>query len=266
MIGFWCDRSSESAWTSLPLHVAGDDEEDQVGRPGHLAGQGFADLAAHLVDARRVDQDQPRLIEPRGPPGSLLPALGRTGNGGAVRGADLENVAAQQGIEDRRLAAADHAEGGNLDGRLVELLGQIAKLADLVGENFLFLGRELQARRGWPLGCRGRVATASPSAAGFAFFSVRRSSFIEHGLEGLDGILVNEGIVGRRFRRRGHEMVTSAPSIRGTDHGFTPLCGSQEMQVESSVSRLTGQQVASRPPRGRSEMRPWEGRAGSRAS
>ena len=38
------------------LHVAGDDEEDQVGMAGDVAGQGLADLAADLVDPRRVDQ------------------------------------------------------------------------------------------------------------------------------------------------------------------------------------------------------------------
>ena len=39
------------------LHVAGDDEQDQVGMPGHVAGQRLAGLAADLVDPRRVDQD-----------------------------------------------------------------------------------------------------------------------------------------------------------------------------------------------------------------
>ena len=203
MIGFWCDRSSESAWTSLRLHVAGDDEEDQVGRPGHLASQGFADLAANLVDTRRVDQDQARLIKPRGSPGPLLPALGRAGDRGAMRGANLEDVAAQQGIEDRRLAAADHAESGNLDGRLVELLRQIAKLADLVGKSFFFLGGELQAGEG----CLQAVAGALDGVAvglGFALPIGEMVKPIKHGLEGLEGILVNEGIIGRRFSRRGH--------------------------------------------------------------
>ena len=46
------------------LHVAGDDEEDQVGMPGDVAGQGLADLAADLVDARRIDQDELGPFEP----------------------------------------------------------------------------------------------------------------------------------------------------------------------------------------------------------
>ena len=32
--------------------------------PGDLAGESLADLAADLVDARRVDQDQPGLVQP----------------------------------------------------------------------------------------------------------------------------------------------------------------------------------------------------------
>ncbi len=61
------------------LHVAGDDEEDQVGGAGDLAGQGLADLAADLVDARRVDQDQPRLVEARRVPWPPVPTAGPNG-------------------------------------------------------------------------------------------------------------------------------------------------------------------------------------------
>ena len=77
MIGFWCVAQLREGLDLPALHVAGDDEEDQVGVPGDVAGQGLADLAADLVDARRVDQDQPRLIEPGRSPGPLLPPLGR---------------------------------------------------------------------------------------------------------------------------------------------------------------------------------------------
>ena len=44
---------------NLPaLHVAGDDEENQVSLPGDLAGKCLTNLAADLIDARRVDQNQ----------------------------------------------------------------------------------------------------------------------------------------------------------------------------------------------------------------
>ena len=59
------------------LHVAGDDEEDQVGVPGDVAGQGLADLAADLVDPRRVDQDELGLLEPRAGRRSPAPSAGR---------------------------------------------------------------------------------------------------------------------------------------------------------------------------------------------
>ena len=129
------------------LHVAGDDEEDQVGVPGDVAGQGLADLAADLVDARRVDEDEPGLVEAAGPLARLLPPLGRAGDRRAVRGADLEDVAAQQRIEDRRLAPADHAEGGDLDGGLVELLASARGAGgSRSASDLLFLGGELEAR------------------------------------------------------------------------------------------------------------------------
>ena len=110
------------------LHVAGDDEEDQVGVPGDVAGQGLADLAADLVDARRIDHDELGPFEPGPVERALLPALGGAGDGRAVRRADLEDLLADQGVQDRRLAPADHAERGDLDRGLVELLGQVAEL------------------------------------------------------------------------------------------------------------------------------------------
>ena len=58
MIGFWASRSAAQGFDLGALHVAGDDEEDEIGVPGDVAGQGLADLAADLVDARRIDHDE----------------------------------------------------------------------------------------------------------------------------------------------------------------------------------------------------------------
>ena len=61
------------------LHVAGDDEEDQIGVAGDVAGQGLADLAADLVDAGRIDHDELGPFE-AGPVGSRRAAsAGRLG-------------------------------------------------------------------------------------------------------------------------------------------------------------------------------------------
>ena len=48
----------------------------------------------------------------------------------------------------RRLAPADHAERGDLDRRLVELLAQLAQLRELAGQSGFFLGRQFEARQG----------------------------------------------------------------------------------------------------------------------
>ena len=48
-------------------------------------------------------------------------------------------------VQDRRLAAADHAEGGDLDRRFLELAAELAQLGELAGKGDFFLGRQLQA-------------------------------------------------------------------------------------------------------------------------
>ena len=112
--------------------------------PGDVAGQGLADLAADLVDARRVDQDEPGPLQAVAVGRRLLPALGGPGDGRAVRRARLEDLLPEQGVEHRGFAPADHAEGGDLDRVLVELLAEVAELAELVGQGALLLGGELE--------------------------------------------------------------------------------------------------------------------------
>ena len=148
MIGFWASRELGQGLDLHALHVARDDEEDQVGMPGDVVREGLADLAADLVDPRGVDDDQPGPLQARTAERTLLPSLGGADNGRPVRGADLEDLLADQGIQDGGLAPADHAERGDLDGRLIELLGQFAELPQLVGQRGLFLGRELEPGEG----------------------------------------------------------------------------------------------------------------------
>ena len=47
--------------------------------PGDVAGQGLADLAADLVDARRIDQDELGPLEPGPAEGRSAPSAGRRG-------------------------------------------------------------------------------------------------------------------------------------------------------------------------------------------
>ena len=161
MIGFWASRSSVRGFDLPALHVAGDDEEDQIGVAGDVAGQGLADLAADLVDARRIDHDELGPFEAGAVGCIVLPALGGPGDGRAVRRADLEDVLAHEGVEHRRLAPAHHAESGDLDRGLVELLAQLAQLGELAGQDGFFLGRQLEARQGgfeaFPGALDGRV-------------------------------------------------------------------------------------------------------------
>ena len=137
----------------------------QIGMPGDVAGQRLADLAADLVDPRRVDDDEPGPFQ-AGPAGRVvLPPLGRARDGRPVRRADLEDVLAHQRVQDRRLAPADHAEGGDLDRRLVELAAEVAELGQLAGQRGLFLGRELEARRVSLRGFRVRARRPRRSSA-----------------------------------------------------------------------------------------------------
>ena len=126
-----------------------------------------------------------------------------------MRGANLEDVAAQQGIEDRRLAAADHAERGDLDSCLVELLRQLAELADLVGKSSFFLGGELQAGEG----CLQAVAGALDGVAvglGFALAGGKTIELIEHGLDAF-------AHVARRLAGPHHVSEISRGVIEGVD-------------------------------------------------
>ena len=130
------------------LHVAGDDEQNQIGVAGDVAGQGLADLAADLVDSGCIDHDEPRALEAGAFCCVVLPPLGGSRDRRPVRRADLEDLLSHEGVEHRRLAPADHAERGDLDRGLVELAAEVAQLGELITEREFFLGRQLEARHG----------------------------------------------------------------------------------------------------------------------
>ena len=116
--------------------------------PGDVPGQRLADLAADLVDPGRVDQDELRLLQP-GPIGLRISQRCEARlDGRPVGRAGLEDLLAQQGVQDRRLPPADHPERGDLDGGLVELPGQVAELRDLRGQRPLLLGGQLEPAEG----------------------------------------------------------------------------------------------------------------------
>ena len=116
------------------LHIAGDDEEKKVAMAGDVAGHGFADFAADLVDAGCVDHDQAAPFETGATGCVVLPALGGALDGCAMRRADREYILTHERIQDRRLAAADHAEGGDFNCGFLELLAELAQLRKLACE------------------------------------------------------------------------------------------------------------------------------------
>ena len=206
MIGFWASRSVAQGFDLGALHVAGDDEEDEIGVAGDVAGEGLADLAADLVDAGRIDHDELGPFEAGAVGCVVLPPLGGPGDGRAVRRADLKDVLAHEGVQDRRLAPADHAERGDLDRRLVELLAQLAQLRELAGQDGFFLGSQFEARQ-----------------RGFEAF-----------LGALDGRVVFGGVCVELVEQFfelfiGHGMSLSLPP--GSDRLFAPLGDSQEFEV-----------------------------------
>ncbi len=157
MIGFWASRERGEGFDLGALHVAGDDEEEEVAMTGDVAGLGFADFAADLVDAWGIDDDELGSLETGAVGGVVLPALGSALDGGAVRGADGEDFLTHERVQNGRLAATDHAEGGDLDGRFVELAAEVAQLGELAGERGFFLGGQLQAGEGRFEACLGAL-------------------------------------------------------------------------------------------------------------
>ena len=140
-----------------------------------------------------------------------------------------------QGIQDRRLAPADHAERGDLDRRLVELLAQVAKLAELAGQDGFFLGRQLEARQG-----------------GFEAF-----------LGALDGRVVFGGVCVELVEQFfelviGHGMSLSLPPVRiACSHHWAIRREFDHRSVTSHELDRDRQAVRRQI---RSETRPWEDR------
>ena len=99
MIGFWASRSCAQGFDLGALHVAGDDEQDEIGMAGDVAGQGLANLAADFVDAWRIDDDELGPFEAGAVGCVVLPPLGGAVDGRAVRRADLEDVLAHEGVQ-----------------------------------------------------------------------------------------------------------------------------------------------------------------------
>ena len=81
------------------LHVAGDDEEEQIAVAGDVAREGLADLAADLVDSRRIDDDEPGAFEAGMAGDVVMPSLGGALHRRAVSCADREDILAHEGIQ-----------------------------------------------------------------------------------------------------------------------------------------------------------------------
>ena len=94
-----------------PVEIAVGDKQHEVGIAHRLLGELAAQLAGRLVDARRVDQDKLGVLEP---------ALGHL-VGRAVLGGNGEDPFAGERIEQRALARADLAEGGDLEAAVLQL-------------------------------------------------------------------------------------------------------------------------------------------------
>ncbi len=120
----------------LALHgrqIGLDHEDQQIGSLRGLAGDALAFLAAHLVDARRIDEKDAAAA-------LLLPA-GIAGLAGlAMQRADREAILTEQGVEQRRLADADAAEHRDMYVPVLELVEHAAQI--------VIVPRQLLAHRG----------------------------------------------------------------------------------------------------------------------
>ena len=130
------------------LHVAGDDEEEQVAVPGDFAGQGLADFAADLVDARGIDDDQLGPFEAGPAGGVVLPSLGARWTvvpWVAPTGRRPDPCKAFK-TDDLPRLTMPKAAISIVDS--LELLAEVAQLRQLAGERGFFLGSQLEAGEG----------------------------------------------------------------------------------------------------------------------
>ena len=104
-----------------PVEIAVGDEQHEIGVAHRLLGELAAQFAGGLVDAGRVDQDQPGVLE-----AGLGDLVGR-----AVLGGHREYLLAGQRIEQCALAGADLAESRDLDAAVLELGGEFLDVLHL---------------------------------------------------------------------------------------------------------------------------------------
>ena len=105
-----------------PVEVAVGDEQHEVGVAHRLLGELAPQLARRLVDARRVDQDQPGVLK-----SGLGDFVGR-----AVLGGNGEDRFARERIKKRALARADLAEGRDFEAAVLELRRELLDIVHLL--------------------------------------------------------------------------------------------------------------------------------------
>ena len=104
------------------VEIAVGDEQHEIGVAHRFLGELAAQFAGRLVDAGRVDQDEPGVLEAR-----FRNLVGR-----AVLGGHRENLLAGERIEERALAGADLAERRDLDPSVLELGGEFLDVLHLL--------------------------------------------------------------------------------------------------------------------------------------
>ena len=114
------------------------DEQDQVGPAGGVVGHVGPLRAVDLVDARRVEQHDLRLLEAGHAVAAAVPRRAPDLLGPAAAHVDLGHGLAHQGVDQRRLAGVDLAEQHDLDAALLELLRDRLQVGQFLGQRRFF--------------------------------------------------------------------------------------------------------------------------------